>query len=351
MRVEIAGGRMQRAEETALPTGTQVTVRDLFYNVPARRKFLRSDDTELAHIASLVTHYSLAHPGKSFLLHCDGRELLHATPVEGLRDRVYQVFGSRVLEELIDLGTREQRLEDKSEDGEAPAARLYRLRGFVSRPQVQKSNRNSIFLFVNQRLIRDRLLLRALASAYHNLMPGNAFPFALLFLECDHSEVDVNVHPSKTEVRFRRQSFVHDFVRDSIRAALVESKPISAMPRPAAAQPAAELPYSEFSQRVQAQAWAEALPEPPPGAVLPELTLRPMRGPAPRFNFSGPGLPVGEPPPSGPPGLRLPVPDTHSGFPADALPEPAASMAELADLHPLGQIHESFIVAAGRDGL
>jgi len=349
MRLEVAGGRMQRAEESALAVGTQVTVRDLFYNVPARRKFLRSDQTELAHIASLVTHYSLAHPDKSFWLASEGKELLSVTPVERLRDRVYQVFGSRVTEELIDLGTRERRLEEKL--GEDQAAPLYRLRGFVSRPQVQKSNRNSIFLFVNRRLIRDRVLLRALSAAYYNLIPAGAFPFALLFLGCGHEEVDVNVHPSKTEVRFRRQSFVHDFVRDAIREALVESRPVSALPQPAQAQPAAELPYSEFSQRLQAEAWVRALPETPPTAVLPELVLHPTRGPAPRLDFGGPPLSVSEPPRPQPPPLRIPVPDTHGAFPFDAVPEPAASMAELADLRPLGQIHESFIVAAGRDGL
>ncbi len=94
---------------------------------------------------------------------------------------------------------------------------MFPLRGFVSGPQVQKINRNSIFLFVNGRLIRDRLLLHAISSAYHNLMPPACYPFALLFLDCDCEEVDVNVHPSKTEVRFRHGSFVHDFVRDSIR--------------------------------------------------------------------------------------------------------------------------------------
>jgi len=351
MRVEVAAGRMQRAQETGLPTGTQVTVRDLFYNVPARRKFLRSEETELAHIASLVTHYSLAHLDKSFLLLSDGRELLKVTPVERLRDRVYQVFGSRVLEELIDLGTRERRLEERPEQDQPAVARTYRLRGFVSRPQVQKSNRNSIFLFVNRRLIRDRLLMRALAAAFRNLMPPGAFPFALLFLECEHAEVDVNVHPAKTEVRFRRQSFVHDFVRDAIREALVESKPISALPRPAQAQPATELPYSEFSQRIQAQAWAEALPPAPPAGALPQFTLRPLPGPAPRLDLGGEGIPVARHPPSETAALKLPVPDTHGAFPADAMAEPAASMAELADLRPLGQIHESFIVAAGRDGL
>ena len=90
---------------------------------------------------------------------------------------------------------------------------------------MQKGNRNSIFIFVNGRLIRDRLLLHALSSAYHNLMPPSAYPFALLFLECDAEEVDVNVHPSKTEVRFRHGSFVHDFVRDTIRERLMESRP------------------------------------------------------------------------------------------------------------------------------
>ena len=90
---------------------------------------------------------------------------------------------------------------------------------------MQKGNRNSIFIFVNRRLIRDRLLLHAISSAYYNLMPPAAFPFALLFLECDCDEVDVNVHPSKTEVRFRHQSFVHDFVRDAIRERLIETRP------------------------------------------------------------------------------------------------------------------------------
>src|SRR5207248_3319285 len=92
-----------------------------------------------------------------------------------------------------------------------PASRIFRLTGFISRPQVQKANRNSIFTFVNGRLIRDRVLLHAISSAYHNLMPQACYPFALVFLECDCEEVDVNVHPSKTEVRFRHQSFVHDF--------------------------------------------------------------------------------------------------------------------------------------------
>src|SRR3954467_4849520 len=108
--IEIAGGKLLRCDESALASGTVITVRDLFFNVPARRKFLRSEQTELAHIASLVTHYSLAHPDKSFLLLNGVNELLNVTPVDHMRDRVYQVFGGAVLEELVDIGYREKEL-------------------------------------------------------------------------------------------------------------------------------------------------------------------------------------------------------------------------------------------------
>src|SRR5439155_3717490 len=117
--------------------------------------------------------------------------------------------------------------------------RPFCLRGFVSEPQVQKLNRNSIFLFVNGRLIRDRLLMHALSAAYHNLMPPACYPFALLFLDCDCEEVDVNVHPSKTEVRFRHGSLIHDFMRDTIRAMLMAQRPASRIPLQTSPQPAA----------------------------------------------------------------------------------------------------------------
>ena len=162
---------------------------------------------------------------------------------------MYQVFGGQTLDDLVDLGyTREHPdIGCAGEDDDA-GDRVFAIRGFVSRPQVQKLNRNSIYLFVNGRLIRDKLLMHALSAAYHNLMPPACYPFALLFLDCDAEEVDVNVHPSKTEVRFRHGSFVHDFVRDTIRNVLMESRPVSAIPLPVTPQPAAELPYSEFTQ-------------------------------------------------------------------------------------------------------
>jgi DNA mismatch repair protein MutL len=341
--VEIAGGRMLRCDDAVRTPGTTITVRDLFFNVPARKKFLRSDQTELAHIASLATHYSLAHPTKSFLLRHDNRDLLNVSPVATLRERVFQVFGSQVLDDLVDLGEPSKELPIAADDpAEAPAARQFRLRGFVSGPQVQKLNRNSVYLFVNGRLIRDRLLLHALSSAYHNLMPPACYPFALLFLDCDPEEVDVNVHPSKTEVRFRHGSLVHDFVRDIVREVLMEQRPASSTAAWSPGQPGANLPYSEFTQRLenmQPVTFPSASAEPENAANLPEFMLRRPPSPEPRFDF--------EPLPA----VKASVPDTHGPlFPDSQLP-PLDTLDALKDLRPLGQIHDSFIVAAGRDGL
>jgi DNA mismatch repair protein MutL len=358
-RVEIAGGKMISCEEHAWPRGTSVTVRDLFYNVPARRKFLRSDQTELAHIASLVTHYSLAHCGMSFQLMHAGKELLRVSPVTSLRERVFQVFGGEALDELIEIESADSELRAGLPGEGEPAARHFRLTGFISRPQIQKANRNSIFLFVNRRLIRDRLLLHAISAAYHNLMPPACYPFALLFLDCELAEVDVNVHPSKTEVRFRHASFVHDFVRDAMRTVLIEKRPAPVAPPPRSpAQPAAGLPYSEFTQEIEnlrfeearnvlPEATAPPQPSPSPGGVY---VLHPVAPPERRFDFGQSVIPVGVPPPAEEP-LRLKVPDTHAGFPPGVELEVPPSMASLYDLRVLGQIHDSFIVAVGRDGL
>ena len=358
-RIEIAGGKLLKVDEMALPRGTTITVRDLFFNVPARKKFLRTEPTELAHIASLVTHYSLAHPDKTFQLRHGASELLSVTPVSEIKERVFQVFGSQVLAELADLGKHEREFPGD----EVGIVNQYRLRGFVSGPQVQKLNRNSIYLFVNGRLIRDRLLLHGLTSGYAQLIPPGTYPFALLFLECDPGEVDVNVHPSKTEVRFRQGSFVHNFVRDSVRRTLTEARPISAAPAPHSfTQPGALLPYSEFSQAI------EGGPPLPPNELftageltgnlsghLPEVTmpmwqLRPDAGPSPRFDFGDPQIPPPSPAIGHPGFVRGPVPDTHGGLPAGSYTE-AVNLEALKDLRPIGQLHDSFIIAAGRDGL
>ncbi|HYP15546.1 MAG TPA: DNA mismatch repair endonuclease MutL, partial [Bryobacteraceae bacterium] len=338
-----------------------ITVRDLFYNLPARRKFLRTEQTELAHVAALVTHYSLAHPDKAFELRHGVSELLCVTPVRELRERIYQVFGADILEQLVDLGYHERTLTLASgapdEDGSDPHDRVFSIRGFVSRPQVQKTGRNSIYLFVNGRIIRDRLLLHALSAAYHNLMPPGSYPIALVFLDCDCEEVDVNVHPSKTEVRFRHGSFVHDFIRDTIREVLTISRPASTISVPALGQPAAGLPYSEFSHAIDAGPWAAttatALDLDPPAASADLPVARVSPAGAVRFDFEA------REPESGSRKVdlsgdlltgRLPVPDTHQAAPLD-VSDQAATMSSLRDLRLLGQLHDSFLVAASRDGL
>src|SRR6204780_3578940 len=237
---EINGGRMARVEEAGLPEGTSITVRDLFFNTPARKKFLKAESTELSHIASLVTHYALAHPEKHFELHSATNAMLVAPPVAGYSERVYQVFGKETLDQLIAVAA-EQALEhvglpqpppwrrvekDESDDEAAPAdPGKMRLHGFVSKPEIQKLNRNSIYVFVNGRLIRDRLIQHGLTEAYRNILPPTVYPVVLLFLEMPAGEVDVNVHPSKTEVRFRQSTVMHDFVRDTVRAALMKARP------------------------------------------------------------------------------------------------------------------------------
>ncbi|HMJ63628.1 MAG TPA: DNA mismatch repair endonuclease MutL, partial [Bryobacteraceae bacterium] len=354
--VEIAGGKLIRCDEIARPTGTTISARDLFYNVPARKKFLRSDATELAHTGSLVTHYSLGHADKRFELYHEGRELLNASPVDSLRDRAFQVFGSAIIDDLIDLHLKTCEIPSPYPSEGEPVQ--FALEGLISGPHVQKLNRNSIFLFVNGRLIRDRVLLHAISAAYYSLMPSGCYPFALLFLHCDASEVDVNVHPSKTEVRFRHGSAIHDFVRDAIRESLIESRPASSIPilpvspvpgARAPVQRAADLPFSEFTAMTEAvflEPESAAAEDPEHGMqALPEVMIAPLSRPS---VFQEAEAPASLPPATP---LRR-IPDTHGAL--DELPrdwDRIDSLVALPDLRPLGQLHDSFIVAAGRDGL
>src|SRR5271169_6133267 len=250
--IEIAGGKILTVEEAGLPLGTSISVRDLFFNIPARRKFLKAEPTELSHIASLVTHYALAHPEMHWELHSATNAMLIAPPVPDHAQRIYQVFGKETLDQLIPLSAllplihvglpqpppwRRQAQEDEEQSEPIPGE--VRLHGFVSRPEIQKLNRNSIFIFVNGRLIRDRVVQHALTEAYRNIIPPTVNPVVLLFLEMPFTEVDVNVHPSKTEVRFRQSSLLHDFIRDSVRAVLMKSRPVPAFMTEIHAQPTA----------------------------------------------------------------------------------------------------------------
>src|SRR5437764_1484109 len=233
-RMEIAGGKILHVDDAALPRGTTMSVADLFFNTPARRKFLRAESTELAHVTALVTHYALVHPEKHLELVSASHTLLSAPPVARTAERIYQIFGKDTLAQLLpaaaELPLRRAGLPEpppwKKDPEEPPREPGYlRLSGFYSKPDLQKLNRNSIYIFINKRLVRDRLLMHAITEAYRNIIPPTSFPVVLLFLELPPEEVDVNVHPAKTEVRFRQQSVIHDFVRDSLRTALVKARP------------------------------------------------------------------------------------------------------------------------------
>ena len=205
-RVTIDGGRMRDVKDAAHPRGTTIVVRDLFFNIPARRKFLRSEATETYHLANLVTHYALAHPEIAFTFINNGREMVRAAPAKDLRERAYQIFGNEFLENLLEV------------NGGDPS--VARVTGFVSAPRDRRTSRDSQYLFVNRRFVRDRTIGRSLSEGYRSILPHGVYPAALLFIETPLEEVDVNVHPAKTEVRFRRQAAVADAVREAVKNAL-----------------------------------------------------------------------------------------------------------------------------------
>jgi DNA mismatch repair protein MutL len=400
--LEINGGKIIRVEEAGLPLGTSITIRDLFFNTPARKKFLRSESTELSHIASLVTHYALAHPDKHFELHSATNALLVAPPVAGHRERVYQVFGRETLDQLIPLaamqpleriglpqpppwrrGTggadtlvRETSTSKKAQAG--PPAQLaqesqaatpapqdfgeVRLHGFVSKPEIQKLNRNSIFIFVNGRLIRDRLIQHAITEAYRNILPPTVHPVVLLFMEMPTAEVDVNVHPSKTEVRFRQQTVIHDFVRESIRAALMKARPVPQFLTEIRAQPSASAgltsPAMSQGQHIgdgsQPAPWRDLYEPAAAGGFALQAPV--VSATTARLEFEGgiaveanAALSLARAPEAA--GNSQPIPDHGCAPPIAQEPQAAPTLESLRTLRPLGQIRNSFILAVNEDGL
>src|SRR5216110_993887 len=365
-RIDFAGGKLMGVRPAGLPAGTTVSVADIFYCVPARRKFLKSDTTELGHIASLVTHYALANPGKQFILTTPTQEIINCPPAEKLADRVYQLFGRQALEDLVEIPAasapfRAAIAEPELEPGEENASLT--VNGFTSRPAIQRMNRNGIYIFVNRRLVRDRLILHAIHEAYRNILPPTVFPATLLFLEMPYDEVDVNVHPAKIEVRFRRSNFVHDFTRDTIRQALMSVRPIASFAAAATATPQA----SGFGNGALPGGITPAPAESGvPRAIIPpmeEMGLGSGVGPDGGFDLSSaPMQPVEQRIPFRSGGafgtaiapaqisaastwagnLAAPNADAHA-----TLPRPE----QIADLKPLGQVNSSFIVAVNGEGL
>src|SRR5580693_73419 len=365
--VEINGGKISKVEEAGLPAGTSITIRDLFFNTPARKKFLKAESTELSHIASLVTHYALAHPEKHFELHSATNAILVAPPVAGLSERVYQVFGKDVLEQLIPIAAVQPlahvglpqpppwRREEDEEQGPVEPGEM-RVHGFVSKPEIQKLNRNSIYVFVNGRLIRDRLVQHALTEAYRNIIPPTVYPVVLLFLEMPAAEVDVNVHPSKTEVRFRQSSVLHDFIRDSVRAKLMRERPVPSFMTEMHASPKASASLTPGS--LPGDGDEMQITEADANFALRALELPAFTAP---LQFEGSGfeihanaaMPVARfgPQSLGGPAV-VPAPVAGGGCSPEIADEDApVSLESLASLKPVGQIRESFILAINPEGL
>ena len=373
-RMEIAGGKLLVCEDAGAPPGTTITVRDLFFNTPARRKFLKSENTELAHVTALVTHYALAHPDKHFELHSATHALLVAPPVRQAAERIFQIFGQETLNQLLPLaaemelaraGLPEPPPWRRPADYQAAEPGWLRITGFTSKPELEKLNRNSIYCFVNRRLVRDRVLMHAVSEAYRNILAPTSFPVVLLFVEMPPEEVDVNVHPAKTEVRFRQAAWLHDFVRDTIRNKLTLGRPaagflqaLSAHPSagPALVSPARPAspnfgPNVSQGETPSSSGWSPVFEQPEEdGFRLTEPAVPPSPGVLP---FAAPASSPGVQP-----GSLATANGTRSPSCSSALAEveeveagASPSLHGLASLRPLGQLRDSFILAVNQEGL
>jgi DNA mismatch repair protein MutL len=237
--IERDGERLVAVTDIAFPVGTSVEIQDLFFNLPARQKFLRSTPSELGLITKYLTQAALASPSVRFILAHGTREILNCPPVEGLRDRIFQLFGKSVVEGLMEVA---------SAEGEG------RLRGFASRPLAGRSDKSQQHFFVNGRPVKDRILLAALNQAYAGILEKAKSPVAFLFVTVPYGEVDVNVHPAKAEVRFRDPQLVFRLVLRAVEHGTLQQHTIkdiypmgTATPsRPRVEEPAAQAPGLGF---------------------------------------------------------------------------------------------------------
>ncbi len=310
-RLRIEGGRaLGPVEPVGAPVGTTVRVEDLFYNVPARRKFLKSDATEKRRIDALVTRYALAYPDVRFRLTQDGKPALQTAGNGDRREVLAALYGPEIARRMLAV-------EDQAPD--------LRISGFISPPDITRGQRRDIIFFVNGRPVQDATLSAALLKAYHTLLMVGRYPIAVLFLELPPEAVDVNVHPTKAEVRFRDPDAVFRAVRHAVRRTLLAYTPIPDMDLPPAPEPkpawlgGSDNTAEAFPWEADTRAPAfDGFSSHPPAENLPTGTDTPAAA-----------SPPGSPEPQQPtlPGSRMPL------------------------LRPIGQIAATYIVAEGPDGL
>ncbi|MGB2914232.1 MAG: DNA mismatch repair endonuclease MutL [Pyrinomonadaceae bacterium] len=354
-RVNVDGGRLVDVKDAARDTGTTITVSDLFFNTPARRKFMRSEATENYHLTSIATHYALAHPEIAFTMTNNGREVLRVSPARDLRERAFQIFGGGLLESLLPV-----------EGGREYVARVT---GFVSAPRERRTTRDGQYFFVNNRFVRDKTIAGGLLEGYRSVLPHGVYPVAFLFLELPLEEIDVNVHPAKTEIRFRRGEAVKDVIAEAIRNALAKAG-ITGDARPQYDR------YEPEARRTEPVRGAEPQPEQANIALEPLMTTEPVY--AEERSFSATALSETAPPLAFEREATTPVENIPQEIPFSfetaATERPTTGIAGYAELppvnsadkltrsieveqissakiQPLGQLHESFIIAVDDEGL
>ncbi|HTG31287.1 MAG TPA: DNA mismatch repair endonuclease MutL [Thermoanaerobaculia bacterium] len=316
-RVLIEGGRVRVAEPFARPRGTTIDVRSLFFNVPARRKFLKAPQTELRRCVEVVQGYALARPDVRFQVSHEGRELLDALPAPGTaagsRERIGQIFGLELARELAEIPAGQGREEET-------------IHGFVGTPATARGRRH--FIYVNHRLIRDRAVLATFYRAVRDEWKGEDFPALFLFLDIPPEEVDVNVHPQKAEVRFRDPGLL-DRIYEALRRTLERARGEEAAPlRPPASEPYVPFAWQGLGEQRAPVAWDRS--------------------------SAGPTEVTGAPGPSG--SVELPVFPTRLATPSYApLERPMVPLSgrhgEARPFRLLGQYKGTLIMLEGPDGL
>ncbi|MBM3943771.1 MAG: DNA mismatch repair endonuclease MutL, partial [SAR202 cluster bacterium] len=304
-RMELRWGDKVRAGAYGCPPGTSIQAAELFGNLPARRKFLRSAAAEGARIHELVSRYALAYPEIQFQLTIDGRAAF-ATPGNGRgAETLLAIFGAEVAAGMLPVSGHD------AETG-------YGVEGFTSAPYLHRANRTYMNFFVNRRWVQNRLLSFALEEAYHDLLPEKRYPLAVLNIIVPYAEVDVNCHPAKREVRFHQERKVYAVLQRGVRAAVLGGSPVPVVPHPA----------SRPNLDRQAVAAPELAPLPASGTVWSD-------GPA--------GT-----------GRASQAPLLGQVFPGDAAaapPDAAAPRQHLPSLNVVGQIKQTYIIAEGPQGM
>jgi len=315
--IRVEGGVIREVRKEAMPRGTSVEVRSLFYNVPARREFLKSAETELGHITDLTAKIALAHPEVSFELYHHRQSLLLAHSCNRFEDRAYQVLGASLSSKLIKIENQFPRFSEKG------ALRIF---GLISSIELTFSTTRHLYLYINRRYVRDKILTHSLLEAYRTLIPKNRYPAVILFLEIPPETVDVNVHPTKLEVRFREPGKIHQAILDLIQSAL-RAKPqflIPEMDQPEAHKVRVEQAMEKFFAERQKEKAGSVIPKfPPSPAGAPEPLVKPEQKKP-------------EPAP-----LKIePQPLTYAGK-----PEP------FSRLRVIGQFHSNYLILESEDQL